>query len=70
MTLGCGVFLSLEAGSIRLLAVGVTLAATLTTVVLVAWMFERYVDQPAIRLSRLLVRHERRNPSVAADLSS
>lgn len=70
MTLGCGVFLSLEAGSIRSLAVAATLVATLAMVILVAWMFERYVDQPAIRLSRLLVRHEQRNPRVAADLSS
>lgn len=67
MTMGCGVFLSVQAGTMRSLAVAVTLVATLAMVILVAWIFERYVDQPAIRLSKLLVRHERRNPAMVTD---
>jgi peptidoglycan/LPS O-acetylase OafA/YrhL len=56
-SMGCGVFnwLTLSHGASRLQAAGISMVATLATVIFVAWLFEILIDAPAIRFSKAIV---------------
>lgn len=56
MTLGCYLFLRVQDIVVRTLAVGISFVASLAATVLLATLFERCVDQPAIRFGKWLTR--------------
>lgn len=66
MTVGCGVYLSMYGHGPRVLSIGVTFVASVAAIVLVAALFERWVDQPAIRFGKWLLGRGRQD-AMAAD---
>jgi peptidoglycan/LPS O-acetylase OafA/YrhL len=63
---GCGVYLSTYGHGPRVLSIGVAFVASVAAIVLVAALFERWVDQPAIRFGKWLLGRGRQD-AMAAD---
>lgn len=57
LSLGCGIFVAcIHAGLPRSLAAAASIVVCLPTAIVVASIFERWIDQPAIRLGKWLVK--------------